>query len=107
MAKRKSTICSPGEAKYKVLTKRTKRRKPGSPSGSPKDVTVKGSAKKKTLWMRWLWSYHCEKKKGTPSIKYATSMTEASKIYKTAKFKDELGKTPTDTELRAYATKMI
>lgn len=98
-------ICGPVRCgKYDKLTKGGKRRAPGSPKGSPKTVSYKASEKKKTLWMRWLWAYHCEAKKANPKTKYSDSMRAAADIYKSEDMKSASW---TDTELRDFARKIL
>lgn len=98
--KAKKNICSPSPCKYNVLTKKQMRRKKGSPRGSPKTVEVK-KPNGKTLWMRWLWAYHCEAKKKDSDTKYSKSMKAAAMIYREEKMSES--KNWTDAELREYA----
>ena len=103
----KYSICGKSPCKYDSLTKPRKRRAKGSPKGSEKTVAIKGSPKAKTLWMRWLWAFHCENKQVNKGDKYGDSMKKAGVAYKAAAFLETLGKTPTDVSLHAYAKKVL
>lgn len=103
--KAKNSICSPSPCKYNVLTKKQMRKKKGSPKGSPKTVVVK-KPNGKTLWMRWLWAYHCESKKVNKGVKYAESMKAAAQLYRNDKMSDTK-KGWTDAELREYAKNIM
>ncbi len=113
-----SSICSSSPKKYNRLTRATthkkyNRRPSGSSPRASKSVhvaagAVRRSPKKKTLWMRWLWAYHCRNQKRTRGVSYKESMQEAGQIYKkNPDFLRLKNKNPTDHQLAAFARKIL
>ena len=99
----KSKICNKGRAKYAPLIKARKQRSPGSSPDSEPTVDVIASGKRVTLWMRWLWAYHCAALELDPKASYKQSMKKAAPLY----HKDIEGHKFTDAVLKTRAAAIL